>query len=67
MLAVREPEKQVGLTSMAEEYLEDKKQERNIQREITELLRQSVYSRMVFSRIPQKIQKKQARMKILGN
>jgi len=52
---------------MAEEYLEDKKQERNIQREITELLRQSVYSRMVFSRIPQKIQKKQARMKILGN
>ena len=46
LLAVRELDEQMGLTTMAEEYLTDKRQGRNIQHGITELLRQSVYSRL---------------------
>ncbi|MCL5408610.1 MAG: transposase [Candidatus Omnitrophica bacterium] len=46
LLAVRELDEQMGLTGLAEEYLTDKRQRRNIQHEITELLRQSVYSRL---------------------
>ncbi len=46
LLAVRELDEQLGLTSMAEKYLTDKRQGKNIQHGITELLRQSVYSRL---------------------
>jgi len=46
LIAVRELDEQLGLTSMAENYLTDKRQGRNIQHELTELLRQSVYSRL---------------------
>ena len=46
LIAVRELDEQLGLTSMAEEYLTDKRQGKNIQHELTELLRQSVYSRL---------------------
>jgi hypothetical protein len=46
LIAVRELDKQLGLTEMAGEYLEDTRSGRNIQHELTELLRQSVYSRL---------------------
>jgi hypothetical protein len=46
LIAVRELDEQLGLTAMAEEYLKDKRQGRNIQHELKELLRQSVYSRL---------------------
>lgn len=46
LIAARELDEQLGLTAMAEEYLKDKRQGRNIQHELKELLRQSVYSRL---------------------
>ena len=46
LIAVRELDEQLGLTRMAEEYLTDNRHGRNIQHELTELLRQSVYSRL---------------------
>lgn len=46
LIAVRELDEQLGLTAMADEYLKDKRYGRNIQHELTELLRQSVYSRL---------------------
>ncbi|MDI6788808.1 MAG: IS1380 family transposase [Planctomycetota bacterium] len=46
LIAVRELDEQLGLTSLAEEYLADTRTGRNIQHELTELLRQSVYSRL---------------------
>jgi hypothetical protein len=46
LIAVRELDEQLGLTEMADEYLVDSRPGRNIQHELTELLRQSVYSRL---------------------
>jgi hypothetical protein len=46
LVAVRELDEKLGLTLMAEEYLSDKRCPRNIQHELSELLRQSVYSRL---------------------
>ena len=46
LVAVRELDEKLGLTIMAEEYLSDKRCPRNIQHELPELLRQSVYSRL---------------------
>ena len=46
LVAIRELDEKLGLTIMAEEHLSDKRCPRNIQHELTELLRQSVYSRL---------------------
>lgn len=46
LIAVRELDEQLGLTALAEDYLTDKRHGRNIQHELTELLRQSIYSRL---------------------
>ncbi len=46
LVAIRELDEKLGLTVMAEEYLSDKRCPRNIQHELSELLRQSVYSRL---------------------
>lgn len=46
LIAVRELDEQLGLTSLAEDYLIDKRHGKNIQHELIELLRQSVYSRL---------------------
>jgi len=46
LIAVREIDEQLGLTALAEEFLSDTRYGRNIQHELTELLRQSVYSRL---------------------
>ena len=46
LIVIRELDEQLGLTALAEEYLADKRHGRNIQHDLTELLRQSVYSRL---------------------
>lgn len=46
LIAIRELDERLGLTVMAEECLVDKRHGRNIQHDISELLRQSVYSRL---------------------
>jgi hypothetical protein len=46
LIAVRELDEQLGLTALAEEFLSDTRYGRNIQHELPELLRQSVYSRL---------------------
>ena len=46
LIAIRELDEQLGLTALAEEYLSDTRYGRNIQHELPELLRQSVYSRL---------------------
>jgi hypothetical protein len=46
LVAIRELDEKLCLTVMAEEYLSDKRCPRNIQHELPELLRQSVYSRL---------------------
>jgi len=46
LIAIRELDEKLGLTSMVSDYLVDKRQGRNVQHELTELLRQSVYSRL---------------------
>jgi len=46
LIIVRELDEKLGLTNLAEEYLADTRTGRNIQHELTELLRQSVYSRL---------------------
>lgn len=46
LILIRELDEQLGLTALAEEYLVDTRTGRNIQHELTELLRQSVYSRL---------------------
>ena len=46
LLAIREMDEKLGLTAMAGEYLNDSRYGKNIQHEMTGLLRQSVYSRL---------------------
>jgi len=46
LIAIRELDEQLGLTAMAQEYLVDTRQGRNIQHKLVELLRQSVYSHL---------------------
>jgi hypothetical protein len=46
LIVVRELDEQLGLTILAEKYLTDTRTGRNIQHEMTELLRQSSYSRL---------------------
>lgn len=46
LIVVRELDEKLGLTEMAGEYLVDTRLGQNIQHELTELLRQSVYSRL---------------------
>jgi hypothetical protein len=46
LIAIRELDEQLGLTNLAEEFLSDTRYGRNIQHELPELLRQSVYSRL---------------------
>jgi hypothetical protein len=46
LIAVRELDEQLGLTTLAGEFLSDTRYGRNIQHELPELLRQSVYSRL---------------------
>jgi len=46
LIAIRELDEKIGLTILAEEYLTDKRYGRNIQHDLTELLRQSIYSRL---------------------
>lgn len=46
LIAIREMDEKLGLTEMAEEYLKDRRHGKNIQHEMTGLLRQSVYSRL---------------------
>ena len=46
LIAVRELDERLGLTALAEEFLSDTRYGRNIQHELPELLRQSVYSRL---------------------
>jgi hypothetical protein len=46
LVAIRELDEKLCLAVMAEEYLSDKRCPRNIQHELPELLRQSVYSRL---------------------
>ncbi len=46
LIVVRELDERLGLTSLADEYLTDMRTGKNIQHEKTELLRQSVYSRL---------------------
>ena len=46
LLAIRELDEKIGLTAMSENYLTEKRYGRNVQHNLTELLRQSVYSRL---------------------
>jgi len=46
LLAIREMDEQLGLTKIAGEYLQDNRYGKNVQHEMTGLLRQSVYSRL---------------------
>ena len=46
LLAIREMDEQLGLTKIAGEYLKDNRYGKNIQHEMTGLLRQSLYSRL---------------------
>jgi hypothetical protein len=46
LVAIREMDEKLGLTAMAEEYLKDSRHGKNIQHEMTGLLRQSIYSRL---------------------
>ena len=46
LIAIREMDEQLGLTKMAGKYLKDKRYGKNIQHEMTGLLRQSLYSRL---------------------
>jgi len=46
LLVIREMDEQLGLTKIAGEYLKDNRYGKNIQHEMTGLLRQSVYSRL---------------------
>jgi len=46
LLAIREMDEQLGLTRIAGEYLKDIRHGKNVQHEMTGLLRQSVYSRL---------------------
>jgi hypothetical protein len=46
LIAIRELDEKIGLTILAEKYLTDKRNGRNIQHDLTELLRQSIYSRL---------------------
>jgi len=46
LIAVRELDEQLGLTALAGEFLSDTRYGKNIQHELPELLRQSVYSRL---------------------
>ena len=46
LIAIRELDEKMGLTILAEKYLTDKRNGRNIQHDLTELLRQSIYSRL---------------------
>jgi hypothetical protein len=46
LLAIRELDEKMGLTAMAENYLTEKRYGRNVQHNLTELLRQSIFSRL---------------------
>ena len=46
LVAIRELDEKLGLTELAEEYLQDKRYGKNIQYEMEGLLRQSLYSRL---------------------
>ncbi len=46
LIAIRELDEKMGLTILAEKHLTDKRNGRNIQHDLTELLRQSIYSRL---------------------
>ena len=46
LLAIREMDEQLGLTKIAGEHLQDIRHGKNVQHEMTGLLRQSVYSRL---------------------
>lgn len=46
LVAIRELDEKLGLTELAEEYLQDKRYGKNIQHEMEGLLRQSLYSRL---------------------
>ena len=46
LLAVRELDEMMGLTDMAADLIEDKRTGRNIQHQVSGLLRQSVYARL---------------------
>ena len=46
LLAIREMDEKLGLTEMADAYLKDSRHGKNIQHDMTGLLRQSVYSRL---------------------
>jgi hypothetical protein len=46
LVVIRELDEQLGLTRIAGEYLKDKRHGKNIQHEMEELLRQSLYSRL---------------------
>jgi len=46
LLAIRELDEKIGLTAMAENYLTEKRYGRNVQHNLTELLRQSIFSRL---------------------
>jgi hypothetical protein len=46
LLAIREMDERLGLTKIAGEYLQDNRYGKNVQHEMTGLLRQSVYSRL---------------------
>ncbi len=46
LLAIREMDEKLGLTKIAGKYLEDNRYGKNIQHEMTGLLRQSIYSRL---------------------
>jgi hypothetical protein len=46
LLAVRELDEMMGLTEMAADFIEDRRTGKNIQHQVTGLLRQSVYARL---------------------
>src|SRR5674476_482615 len=46
LLAVRELDEMMGLTDMAADLIEDKRTGKNIQHQVSGLLRQSVYARL---------------------
>jgi hypothetical protein len=46
LLAIRELDEKIGLTAMVENYLTEKRYGRNVQHNLTELLRQSIFSRL---------------------
>jgi len=46
LLAVRELDEMMGLTDMAADLIEDKRTGKNIQHQVSRLLRQSVYARL---------------------